>query len=95
MIATLGLLEIKIFWNKGYDVIISVYDVPMKLYHVTHIILLMWSCEQSLETQHSCEKSYHNLYFIRIWMVILVQVQQFGNGLEILHQCGKSLGANS
>ena len=29
-IATLGLLKIKIFLNKGYDVIISVYDVNNK-----------------------------------------------------------------
>ena len=28
--ATLGLLKIKVFWNKGYDVIISVYDVINK-----------------------------------------------------------------
>ena len=28
--ATLGLLKIKIFRNKGYDVIISVYDVINK-----------------------------------------------------------------
>ena len=26
-LATLGLLEIKVFRNKGYEVIISVYDV--------------------------------------------------------------------
>ena len=23
----LGLLKIKVFWNKGYDIIVSVYDV--------------------------------------------------------------------
>ena len=28
--ATLGLLKIKVFWNKGYDVIISVYDIINK-----------------------------------------------------------------
>ena len=28
--ATLGLSKIKIFWNKGYDVIIYVYDVIKK-----------------------------------------------------------------
>ena len=28
--ATLGLLKIKVFRNKGYDVIISVYDVINK-----------------------------------------------------------------
>ena len=26
-LATLGLLKIKIFWNKGYDVMISLHDV--------------------------------------------------------------------
>ena len=29
--ATLGLLKIKIFWNKSYDVIISVHDVTNKI----------------------------------------------------------------
>ena len=28
--ATLGLLKIKVFWNKGYDVIIYVHDVTKK-----------------------------------------------------------------
>ena len=28
--ATLGLLKIKVFWNKGFNVIISVYDVINK-----------------------------------------------------------------
>ena len=30
-IATLGFLEINIFWNKGYDVIMSVHDVTNKI----------------------------------------------------------------
>ena len=30
-LATLGLLEIKVFWNKGYDVIISINDVANKI----------------------------------------------------------------
>ena len=38
-LATLGLLEIKVFWNKGYDIIITVYDVTKKLYYVTQIVL--------------------------------------------------------
>ena len=29
--ATLGLLKIKVFWNKGYDVIIFVYDITIKI----------------------------------------------------------------
>ena len=29
--ATLGLLKIMVFWNKGYDVTISVHDVSNKI----------------------------------------------------------------
>ena len=45
--ATLGLLKIKVFWSKGYDIIIS---DQAELYHVTQIILWMWSFDQSLLT---------------------------------------------
>ena len=48
--AILSLLKLKVFLNKGYDVIISVYDVINKIYHVTQIILQMWSFDQSLVT---------------------------------------------
>ena len=44
--AILGLLEIKVFWNQGYDVIISVYDVNNKiLSRDSHYIVnvLMWT----------------------------------------------------
>ena len=47
-LATPGLLKIKIFQNKGHDVIIPDYDVTNKVFHVTHIMLYMWSCDQSL-----------------------------------------------
>ena len=30
-LATLDLLEIKVFWNRGYDVITSVFDVTCKI----------------------------------------------------------------
>ena len=30
-IATLGLLKITVFWGKGYDVIIYLYDVTNKI----------------------------------------------------------------
>ena len=30
--ATLDFLEIKLFWNSGYDVIISVHDVTNKIF---------------------------------------------------------------
>ena len=48
--ATPGLLKIKIFQNKAYDVIINDYDVTKKFHYVTQIILSMWSCDQSLVT---------------------------------------------
>ena len=38
-LATLGPLKIKVFHNKGYDVIIFFHAGPTKLYHVTQIIL--------------------------------------------------------
>ena len=44
--ATLGLLKIKVFWNNGYDVIISVHDVTNKiLSHDSNYIIdvLIWS----------------------------------------------------
>ena len=30
--ATLAFLKIKVFWNKGYAVIVSVYDVTNKIF---------------------------------------------------------------
>ena len=49
-IAILGLLKIKVFRNKGYDVITSLYDVINKICQVTQILLQIWSCDQSLVT---------------------------------------------
>ena len=43
--ATLGLLKIKRFWNKGYDVIISAHEVTNKfLSHDSNYIIdvVMW-----------------------------------------------------
>ena len=44
-LATLGLLKIKVLWNKGYDVIISVDDITNKiLSHDSNYIVdvFMW-----------------------------------------------------
>ena len=30
-LTTLGLLKIKVFWNKGYDIVISFHDVTKKI----------------------------------------------------------------
>ena len=44
-LATLGLLKIKVFWNKGYEIIISVHEITKnKLSHDSnHIVDVdMW-----------------------------------------------------
>ena len=44
-LATLGLIKIKVFWNKGYDVIVSVHDVINRiLLHGSNYIVdvVMW-----------------------------------------------------
>ena len=46
---TPGLLKIKVFQNKVYDVIISVHDVTKKLSRASNCIV-MWSCDQGLVT---------------------------------------------
>ena len=56
-LATLVLLKIKVFWNKGYDIIISVHYLTKKIF---------WSCDQSLVSL-GFKRSYHNLNFIKIW----------------------------
>ena len=48
--ATLGLLEIMVFWKKGYDVIICLHDVTNKILSrdLNYIVDLV--CDQSLVT---------------------------------------------
>ena len=66
-LATLGLLKIKIFWSKGYDVIIPGYDVTDKIWlrDLRYIVdLIMWP---KFGNSSISMRSYHNLNFIRIW----------------------------
>ena len=61
------LLKISVFWNKGYGVTITVHSVTNKclsrnLHYVADVII--WS---TILTSAFCERSYHNLNFIRIW----------------------------
>ena len=45
-LATLSLLKIEVFWNKGYDAIISVHDVTNKILpsDLNYIVdMAMWS----------------------------------------------------
>ena len=41
-IATLALLEIKIFWNKGYDIIISAHDAINKILSSDSVDAVIW-----------------------------------------------------
>ena len=77
-----GLLKIKVFWNKGYDVIISVYDISKEILlresnYVVDVVMLL-----KFGNYNFYERSYHNLNFMRIWpeksilqWVLLVQIQ--------------------
>ena len=38
-LTTLDFLKIKVFWNKGYNVLIFVHDITNKIYQVTQVIL--------------------------------------------------------
>ena len=43
--ATLGLLKVKVYWNKGYDVIIFIHDVKIKISSLESIYIVdivMW-----------------------------------------------------
>ena len=50
IMATLGLLEIKLFWNKSYDVITSVHDLTNNILSLIQIILQRWFRNQNLVT---------------------------------------------
>ena len=38
-LATPGILKMEVFWNRDYDVTISVHDTTKKFHHMTQIIL--------------------------------------------------------
>ena len=38
-LASLGLLKVKVLWNKVYDVMVSAHDVSNKFCQMTQIIL--------------------------------------------------------
>ena len=86
--ASPGLLKITVFWNKSYDVIISVDDVTNKFYHAIQIILQMYSRDQSLVTAAFLWEKLSQLQFYKD----LTRKPLFlRSGLDILHQCGKKV----
>ena len=65
--ATLGLLKIKLFLNKDYDIIVSVHDVINNIlsrdsYNLVDVV--MWP---NFGNNNFNERSYHNINFMRIW----------------------------
>ena len=79
-LATLGLLKIKVIWNKGYDVINSLYDVTSKMLSRDWndiVEVVIWS---KFGNSSISMREVHNLNFIRIWpekpiFLLLVEVQ--------------------
>ena len=68
-LATLGLLKIKVFWNKDYDIIISVYDVTDKILSRDSNYIVDMVCSGDEVVKGFVQK---NLFF---WGVFLVEVQ--------------------
>ena len=74
-LATLAIIKIKVFWSKGYDVIISVHDITNKILsrELNYVVdVAMWpkfgrSYHNFREKKYEIwEKFNHNLNFIRI-----------------------------
>ena len=102
-LVALGLLKIKVSWNKNYNVINSVHDVINKILSrdSNYIVdVVMWlkfgntsiSMREIIVTTVLQGLDQKNQFF---WRVLLAQVQQFGTGtrygLQILHHCDKSV----
>ena len=99
--ATLGLLKIKVFWSKGYDVIISTNDLTNKIlsrdsYYIVDAVMRPKFGESSISMREVIMTSIlwrfgQKKHFLG--GVVLVQVQLFGAGtrygLAILYQCEK------
>ena len=68
-LATLGLLEVKVFWNKSYGVVIYVHDVNNKIlsrYSKYILDVVMWPKVGNSSIFY--DSSYHNLHFKNIWL---------------------------
>ena len=85
--ATLGLLEIMVYWNKGCNVVIFVYDVNNKI------------LPGDSNSQFYKDLTRKTLF----WGVNVVMALDTRYNLQVLHQCGKGVenksqsasGANS
>ena len=69
-ITALGFLKIKVFWNKGYNVIIFVHDVTKRiLWRDSNYIVdvVTWP---KFDNSNISMRSYYNLNFTRIWLIL-------------------------
>ena len=64
--AILALLDIKVFLNKGYDVIIFVHAITNNFFHLIEFILKMWSYTKVWSFLDFNKRSYHKDTFVRI-----------------------------
>ena len=65
-VATLGLLKIKIFWSKSYDVIISVHHVTNKIFSCDSKDVVMWpNCGNITSTLKGFDQKNH--FFFKRW----------------------------
>ena len=70
--ATLGLLKIKVFWNKGYDVIIYVNEVTKQILSRDSNCILVVVMREIIITSILYGFDQKNHFF---WGVVLVEVQ--------------------
>ena len=81
--ATLGLLKITVFWNKGYDVIIPVNDITnqmlsrdsnyiLDVFMWPKLVALAFLWEKLSQPQFYKDLTRKNYFF---WGVVSVQVQ--------------------
>ena len=105
-LAALGLPKIKLFWNKGYDIITSVCDITNKIKSLdsnSSVDVVIWPKFGNFSISM---RNYHNLNVTRIWpekpiflrgSVGWSSIIWTGTwyGLEILHQCDKRVKTKS
>ena len=105
--ATPGLLKIKLFWNKGCDVIIYVHDLTNQLLSRDSnciVDIVMWPnfgnssiCVREVFITSMLYGFHQKKHFC--WGVVLAEVQLFGTctryGLEILNQCERKVKTKS
>ena len=94
-----SLLKTQVFWNKAYEVIVSIYDAAEKnllgdLNYTVNVAMLPKFGISNISMREVIMTSIWQGFYQKngfFWRVVFVQVPQFGTctrcKLEILHQC--------